>query len=140
MYKKIQEEFKQKIDFIKENSIFVRSGECLRCGKCCQVYDKPSKEGGTLRFCNSFHYDKNNIGVCERQGINKPQICIDCPIYPHECTAPYCIDTCGYSFEINKELSKQEALAMFNAICEGCDRYPCDFHHETIKNIEELLH
>ncbi len=124
-------------EFVRDNNVFIRSGECLRCGKCCYAYDRV-EEPREIIPCKDLSYDEKGIASCGREGINKPQICIECPIYPHQCTFNEAIAGCGYTWTVNPALSKTEALEKFNRICDLCDRKPCPYFNDLIGEINTL--
>ena len=130
------EEYWKKIHFITDNNIFIRSGSCNKCGKCCWIFDNHPLEGGVRKPCK--HLDGKLCSVHDQ----KAEICIIAemnPIYPTICMVSDAVDTCGYSWIINTGFSRKKALLKFKTICETCYKYPCEYHHTIIKEIYRVL-
>ena len=128
------------VEFIKKNSIFVRSGSCLRCGKCCIAYDKHPLEGGKKVPCKHLVFDDKGIATCLIHESVRPSICVENPIYPTPCMVPDAIETCGYSWVIDPKLKRSEALSKFNNLCDLCHRkLGCAFYNEIIGKINTEL-
>lgn len=122
------------IEFIKDNSIFIRSGSCLRCGKCCIAYDKHPLEGGKKIPCKHLSFDEKGIATCAIHEEKRPQVCIDNPIYPTPCMVPDAKETCGYTWVVNDKLIKANALDKFNKLCDLCHRKAGCVYYNTITN------
>lgn len=128
-----EEEYWEKINFLINNNIFIRSGSCNQCGECCIVVDKilgtrtercPHLEG---KIC-SIHEQENKL----------PPICEMIPIYPHECMIPDAVDCCSYSWVLDNKLTKTEALEKYNRLCDTCYRKEsCLFYDKVIEEINE---
>jgi len=132
------EEYDAIVNFIKDNNIFIRSGSCNRCGMCCSsIYDKHPDLGGVKIPCSHLSFDGKGLATCDIHEGVRPQICIDNPIYPTACMVPEAIESCGYSWKVNSELKKEDALKMFDRICSLCYR-PCTWKDEVIKEINEV--
>ena len=102
-------------EFIKANNIWVRHGECSRCGKCCYVYHKRDTEAGRIP-CEHLEFNNEGLAVC-KLGDNKPQICKDFPLYPFREADKDFFKDCTYYWELDISLSKEEALERLNKIC-----------------------
>lgn len=131
-----KEEYWDKVNFIINNSIFIRSGSCLQCGKCCYAYDENYMDGTVKRACHNL---SGTICLVHNQKAEVCQIALLNPIYPTQCMVPEANDTCGYSWVVNDKLTKVEALEKFNRLCDICNRKDsCDFYDEVIKEINEV--
>lgn len=69
------------------HSITKRSGNCLRCGRCCHASIK----------CQHLEYDEKGLSLCKVYD-QKPRLC---SLYPYNETDyfDHLRDTCGYKYE-----------------------------------------
>lgn len=127
------EEYWEKVYFIIDNSIFIRSGECKQCGECCIAYDKHPLEGGKRVPCK--HLVGNLCEVHDQKATICPIAEMN-PIYPTPCMVPDAVKTCGYSWVVNDKLTKAEALEKFNRLCDMCHRKAgCEYYNTIINEV-----
>lgn len=112
-FDEFQEHYSKLKKYLEDHPIFIRSGECVRCGECC-------------KGCPNLSYDKDGLAVCDMYE-ERPQVCKDTPLYPLWSQWGHNADKdrtdrfskCGYRWELNPEYSYTEIQEVLDYICDN---------------------
>lgn len=121
-------------EFIEKTCLFIRHGECKRCGKCCIfITDKGQKP------CEHLTYD-NDIAICNIYD-NRPTSCKDFPLTPPRLHQDHdYFNDCGYTWELDTSLTKDEALERLSIQCGNCHNKNPRACKKRIKTIHDILY
>ena len=123
---------------VKENNPWKKAGECIRCGKCCYVYDKHPKKGGKRIACEHLRFE-NEIAVCDIYE-DRPETCSEFPLIPYLSKQDKeWFKGCGYYFTTNIEEETHEAIKKLNIYCNLCKKGNKDFCPRRIKFLEDIF-
>lgn len=92
--------------------LYIRKGECKRCGSCCSYIDKEGKK----QPCKYLSFDKDGLAICSIYET-RPNRCRDFPPKP-DVTHKH--PECGYYFEIDTSLKYDTAIARLDDMCAIC--------------------